>query len=351
MAIRPGERVLLLTDPRLDPRVVQAIEGLARARGATARVFMETTSQVLEIPESVRPLLEEADFVVSTWFCSVLSPFCIDLRRRGQRWVKITYFRDFDLLGTAQARFPPELVGELIRATAARLPQEGDFELSFTDPRGTDLRIGYTQAMRKALLSGNRWRGRMLADEPGCYVHYLPTHGPNLWDRTAHHNDDSAPVALSGVLVPQGAVGFAEPFESRVRCRFEGVTIVDVDVNSDAPWARALVESLPGSQLIELGCGFSPKAPRNTLYPAGSNAPGTLHFGVNLREPSSWIRTMLPGWEEPPIHLDLVVHDATVVAGGTGLIEAGDLLALHDRSVHEAAAQFGDPLEILQGIS
>ena len=350
MAIRCGERVLMLTDPYLDPRVVQAIEGLARARGASLRVFMEATSQVEEIPPSVRPLLEEADFVVSTWFCSVISPLCIELRRRGQRWVKITYFRDFDLLQTPQACFPPELVGELIRSTANRFPEQGDFDLVLTNPRGTKLRIGYTEAMCHALLSGNRWRGQMLADEPGCYVHYLPSHGPNLWDRTAHNNDDAAALDFKGELVPDGAVGFPDSFDSQLRCSFEGDTIVAVDLQTDAPWGRALAEALPGARLIELGCGFAPKASRSTIYPAGSNAPGTLHFGVTLREPSAWLRTRLPQWEEPPTHLDLVVHDATVRAGGHLLIDNGDLLALHDPAVLEAAARFGDPLVLLEGV-
>ena len=84
---------------------------------------MEPTSQVTEIPDAVRPILEQADFVVSTWFCSASHPYCIGLRRKGQRWVKITFFRNLDLLHTPQARFPTELVGELIRATAARIPR------------------------------------------------------------------------------------------------------------------------------------------------------------------------------------------------------------------------------------
>ena len=33
-AIRPGERVLILADPLLDPRVIDAVIGLAAARGA-----------------------------------------------------------------------------------------------------------------------------------------------------------------------------------------------------------------------------------------------------------------------------------------------------------------------------
>lgn len=346
-AIRPRERVLLLVDPLLDQRVVRVIEGLAAARGATVRVFQESTSQVTEIPEAVKPLLAEADFVVSTWFCSVISPFCIELRRRGQRWVKITYFRDLDLLDTPQGRFPPELVGELIRATAARIPTDRPFELAFGCPRGTDFRIGYTPAMARALLAGNRWRGRMLADEPGCYVHYLPTHGPNLWDRTAHANEADAPVAMSGAVVAEGAVGFPCPFPARVAVRFEGDLVREVEVASDEPWARALRADLPGARLIELGCGFSPKAPRDTVYPAGSNAPGALHFGVDLRAPSDWLRLALPRWEEPPVHVDFVLHDATVRIDGVPLVDGGHLVALDDPAVREAATAYGDPLDVL----
>ena len=83
---------------------------------------MEPSSRVTEIPDAIKPLLERASFVVSTWFCSIIDPFCIGLRKRGQRWVKITYFRNLDLLHTPQARFPIDLVGEITRATIPLLP-------------------------------------------------------------------------------------------------------------------------------------------------------------------------------------------------------------------------------------
>jgi hypothetical protein len=345
-AVRPGEKVLMLTDPLLDPRVVDAVSGLARSRGAEVRQYMEPTSQVLEVPASVRPLLEESDFVVSTWFCSIISPFCIGLRAKGQRWVKITYFRDLDLLYTPQARFPAELVGELIRATAARMPAER-FDLEFSDGRGTDFRIRYDEGMRSRLLAGNRWRGKMFADEPGCYVHYLPTHGPNLWDRTAHGNDALAPVSMRGTVYPEWAVGFGKPFGERIACEFEDDTVVEV--RGDSEEARVLREMLVGGKLIELGCGFNPKAPRLTAYPAGSNAPGALHFGIDLAKPADYIRRVMPQWEEPPVHVDLVTLDATVTAGSRPLVERGFLSALKDPKVVEAARQYGDPVELLEG--
>ena len=345
-AFKQGERVLLLTDPLLDVRVADAIMGLARARGATVRQFMETSSQITAVPEAAKALVAEADFVVSTWFCSIMDPFFIAQRARGQRWVKITYFRDLDLLHTAQARFPAELVGEIIRATASRFPAGKDFKVKFADTRGTDFSIGYTADMREALLASNRWRGKMFADEPGCYVHYLPTHGPNLWDRTAHRNDANAPVSMSGTLYPQWAVGFGQPFADRVGCRFDGDTIVEVTGGSNE--AAILRTMLLGGRLIELGCGFNPKAPRHTIYPAGSNAPGALHFGIDLAQPSDYILRTMPQWEEPPVHMDLVCLDSSVSVDGVPLVEAGFLSALRDPAVRAAATRFGNPVELLE---
>ena len=349
-AIRPGEKVLMLTDPLLDPRVVDAVSGIARARGAELRAVMETSTRVLECPEAVKPMLEQADFVVSTWFCSIIDPFCIAQRKRGQRWVKITYFRDLDLLKTPQARFPAELVGEIIRATARAYPESGDFDLQWSDARGSDFRIRFTAPMRKNMLAGNRWRGKMLADEPGCYVHYLPTHGPNLWDRTAHLNDNTAPVEMSGTIYPTWAIGFEKPWEEKIGCRFEADTIVEVTGTSDT--AAILREMLLGGKLIELGCGFNPKAPRHTVYPAGSNAPGALHFGIDLAKPSDYIRRVMPDWEEPPVHMDMICYDSTVQTiaanGKQTLIDRGFLTALRDPEVIKAAGAYGDPVSLLE---
>ena len=250
------------------------------------------------------------------------------------------------MLYTPQARFPAELVGELIRATAARMPSQS-FDLAFSDERGTDLRIAYTADMRANLLAGNRWRGKMFADEPGCYVHYLPTHGPNLWDRTAHGNDNDAPVEITGTVYPEWAVGFAKPFAERIACEFKGDTVVEVRGKSEE--ARVLKEMLIGGRLIELGCGFNPKAPRRTAYPAGSNAPGALHFGIDLAKPADYIRRVMPQWEEPPVHVDLVTLDATVTAGKQALVERGFLAALKDEQVVEAARRYGDPVDLLEG--
>ena len=346
-AIRAEDRVLILCDPLLDPRVVDAILGIAASRGAAAQVFMAPTTQLGDCPDEARALVENATFVVSTWFCSVNAPLFLKLRReKGQRWVKITYFRNLDVLTTPQARFPVELVGEITRANAALFPRGGDFDMRFTDPRGSDVTIHFTPEMVSNMLDTNRWRGQCIADQPGCYVHFLPSHGPNIYDRETFKRKPGAVAKMEGILYPQWAVGFPRPFEDRIGVEWKDTEVVKVHGNSRE--AEILRDMLVGGKVTELGCGHNPKAPRFAAYPAGSNAAGALHWGINYDEPSEYLRRVIPNWEEPPKHMDLATFDTTVTVGDRVLIDGGFLMALRSPQVVEAARRHGDPVELLE---
>jgi hypothetical protein len=346
--IRPGDHVVMLTDPLLDPRVVQAVYGLTKARGATFASYMGSSTRLTEVPEEAKALVARANFVVSTWFASVFDPFCIALRRdKGQRWVKITFFRNLDLLNTPQARFPIDVLGEIIRATGRLYPEAGPFDLKFSDMRGTNFSVKFTDDMVKRMRASNRWRGHNFADEDGCYVHYIPTHGPNLFETFMVGKDPNVKVGLNGTIFPQWAVGFEKPFEEKIGVEFRDDQVVAVHGNSLE--AQQLREFIIGGKLEELGCGHNPKAPRFDIYPAGPNSPGALHFGINGPKPSEHFRRAMPNWEEPHIHCDLVTFDSTVVAGNRVLIEDGYLKSLADPQVIAAASKYGDPLEMLEG--
>lgn len=73
-AIQPNHRVLMLTDPPLDSRVVGAVGGFAKARGATLSAHIAVSTTLTGVPEKVKPLIQSATFVVSTWFWSTLLP-------------------------------------------------------------------------------------------------------------------------------------------------------------------------------------------------------------------------------------------------------------------------------------
>jgi hypothetical protein len=346
-AIRPGDHVVMLTDPLLDPRVIQAVYGLARVRGATFASYMGPSTQLMAVPEEAKALVERATFVVSTWFASVIDPFCIGLRRnKGQRWIKITFFRNLDLLHTPQARFPLDILGEIIRASSRAYPDQGAFDLRFTDERGSNVVVNFTEAMRANMKADNRWRGHNIADEDGCYIHYLPTHGPNLFETKMLRGTqygEAGPV--NGILYPQWAVGFEKPFAEKIGVEFKDGRVAAIHGESEE---AELLRYTVGGTLEELGCGHNPKAPRFDIYPAGPNSPGALHFGVNAPAPSEYLRRVMPNWEEPHVHMDFVTFDSTVTAGNRTVIDQGFLKALRDPQVVEAASRYGDPIDLLE---
>lgn len=344
-AIRPGDHVVMLTDPLLDPRVIQAVYGLTKARGATFASYMGPSTQLLEVPDEAKATLERATFVVSTWFASVIDPFCIKLRaEKGQRWVKITFFRNYDLLQAPQARFPLDVLGEIIRATARLYPTAGDFDMRFSDPRGTNFEIKFTQGMRDSLLKHNRWRGHNVADEAGCYIHFIPIHGPNLYEPYCWKGAGNAPI--NGVIFPQWAPGFEKPFEEKIAVEMKDDRVVSVHGRSME--AEVMRDLCIGGKIEELGCGHNPKWPRFDIYPAGPNSPGGLHFGINGDKPSEYFRRVMPNWEEPHVHLDLVTFDTTVTAGNQTILDKGFLRSLRDPAVIKAASRYGDPIDLLE---
>ena len=236
--------------------MLQSVYGVAKARGATFASYMGTSTRLMEVPEEAKALIERATFVVSTWFASVIDPFCIDLRRKkGQRWVKITFFRNIDLLNTPQARFPIDLLGEIIRASSRAYPDTGNFDLRFTDERGTDIVVNFTEKMRAIMKQDNRWRGHNIADEDGCYIHYLPTHGPNLYELKMVGGDRAQHMPVNGILYPQWAVGFDKPFEEKIGVEFENGRVRAVHGTQRAGGDAALHRRRPAG-----GAGLRPQS-------------------------------------------------------------------------------------------
>lgn len=345
--IKPEDRVLLLLDKDLDPRVSSFIWDFAQARGASVRALYvdQATAASIAFPQEAVPLIEDATFIVSTWFSSIMDPYFITKRREnGQRWVKITYFRSLDLLKTEAAAFPLDVMSQLLTVTAEAFDTQGQNAITVTDPRGTELHISMSgEFTRQAILRDNRWRGELTTAKAGAYVHYIPTHGPNLYQDVGMKPLDS----IHGTIVPQWSVGFDAPFGEPVRISIDENRVTDV-VGRPSEQLDVLAAMLPEGRLIELGCGFNPKWPRNQIYPAGSNSAGAIHFGLDLTSESDWIKRVMPNWNEPPVHMDLVDLDATIEINGQVVVDRGYLCSLRDPRVTALAARYGNAIQLLE---
>jgi hypothetical protein len=140
-------------------------------------------------------------------------------------------------------------------------------------------------------------------------------------------------------------VGFDKPFEDKIGVEFENGRVRAVHGRSEE---AEVLRFIVGGALEELGCGHNPKAPRFDIYPAGPNSPGALHFGVNGLKESEYLRRVMPYWEEPHVHMDMVTFDTTVTAGNRTVIDKGLLMALRDPQVVALAERYGDPVDLLE---
>jgi hypothetical protein len=350
-AIRPDDRVLLLMDRGIDPQVPAYIAAFARGRGAAVQSLTVEHSGnpsganavSVDIPAEVEPILGWATFVVSTWFSSIVHPLPRRLRSvAGQRWVKITQFRDLDCLRSDAAAYPLDVISELLRQTAACYPVGNAALIQISDSRGTQVEIRMAPEHVSALLGQSRWRGEVTAEAPGCYVHYLPTHGPNLVDEAACGGSIEH---VDGVVHPQYCVGLEGRLDPSTSIEFRDNVVVGVDGGRED--CRVLETMLANSRLVELGCGFNPGWPRRQIYPAGSNAPGALHFGMDLDHEDDFIKRTLPDWPEPPVHMDVAIHDADVSINDKPIVANGRLLALDNAAVRTLASRYGDPVRLL----
>ena len=344
LAVRPDDKVLLLLDSTLDPRVTRFLWQLARGHGAQVQALIVEAAGTWEFPEEAKPLIEAATLVFTTWFSSSLDPYFFRLRQeKGQRYVKLTYFRSLDLMKSEAAAFPIDIISMLVRKTAQAFPSKGSAEVRIRDERGTDLKVTVSEQEIKSLMAQSRWRGEMTAERPGAYVHWIPMHGPNFWDFSATPGEFEA---IEGVIAPRRIVGFVEEFPADCRIRLNKNRVTAVEGPEHGPTAT-LREMLLDGKLIEIGCGFNPKHSRNQIYPAGSNSAGALHLGLDLPRPSAYLSGVLPDWPEPPEHVDAVLLDATVTINGAIVVDKGVLQATRDPEIRTATARYGRPEYLL----
>ena len=258
----------------------------------------------------------------------------------GQRWVKITYFRDLDLLNTPQAPLPVDLVGEIIRATARMYPRtrlRHDVQLpARVRPRHqVDAGHGQGPARQQSLARpGQGDRGRLLrALHADARAQHLR---PQLL--RARPGQAEAPARRHGRHVfPQWAIGFDKPFQTRSGSSSRTASSTKVHGKSlEADIMRDMLVRRE-AELHELGCGFNPKYPRYKAYPAGSNSPGACTSAPTRKAQRvhASARAALGGAAHPPGQRDVRLHregrqDRT-------LIDNGFLMALRDPKVVEEA--------------
>jgi leucyl aminopeptidase (aminopeptidase T) len=294
LGVRPGEDVLVVTDPdRLS--VARALRDGARRAGADAvlAVMDERATDGTEPPAPIAAALQAADVFIAPTSRSLshtrARKQASEAGARGATMPGVTadmlarvMALDFDTMAARS-----QAVAELLdRASAARL----------TCPRGSDLHFDLTG--RAGLPDDGRLSERGAFGNLPCGEGFI------------------APLGGEGVMVAASLAPLGlsdEPARLTVR---EG-HIVDAEGGLGPAYLERLrAHGEAGTNLAELGVGTNDRAGLSGNVLEDEKILGTVHvaFGASAG---------IGGTVSVPIHLDAVVLDASLIVDGVVVLEAG----------------------------
>ncbi len=311
LAVRRGERVLIVADPATQPEIYQALAGAAQAAGAEYTVALMPTRDAAgatSLTDPIAQALEATDVLIGVTRASGAPTYARRvaelLRARRLRALSMV-MRDLDnyLHGAATADY--EALDALGRRVAARWAAAEEIRV-LTDA-GTDLRAGVTKepVMDQVVIVECG-----LAREPG---------------REAAFSDGEVSQrprvgTVHGVLVIDGpAAGLrgADPFTLEVA---SGAVTRVLGAGGRARQLDAVFAQVPCARhLAEIGLGLNARALRSGDFEEEKKALGNVHVGLGDD-------LFYGGSHACAIHWDLVCYQATVLLNGEPLFDRGRLL-------------------------
>ncbi len=319
--LKPGEKVLILTEHTVDPVVLQALAaGVAYVGGDVHLMSVAPFSPGgwdRENPSSIPPAAHsEADLVIAcTWWAEVHTEtmFFSVVGRKQKKFVSLHMAATASALATG-ARWPVEIYYAVLRKAHAILGSGGD--LHVTTPSGTDV----------------TFRGIELTPDDGPLT-------PGGWRPFPYGGANFYPADTEGVFVVDDSTVTGVP-EEPCRVYMKDNVVERIEGGREADQIRAYG---PGGYYMRHALlGLNPKVriAGGTQFEREKHA-GAFYLGIDgltdgVADPSQ------PGYA----HCDCQMDRPTITVGGELIVEHGNLLLLDDLEVREVAAKFGPP-EIL----
>ena len=290
-AVRPGEKVLIITDPGVDLSVAYSLMQASLAVGAEATVV---TMNVRAIPGDEPPPQVAQAMLVSDVIYQVTSTIMFytqakeEACKKGARFLGMTGITPEVLAGPVltetdfreQRLVLEKLTRRLTEARKARI----------TTPGGTDLVLSL--------------EGRMAVANPGFVT------APGEISGTPNIESYIAPIedSINGIAIIDGTISISGLVDSPVKIRIEGGLAREIEGGKDAQNLRKKLEALDNPsvyQVAELGIGLNPGGQIRGAIIEDEGALGTCHIalGDNHR---------FGGTSHAPVHIDMVQRDPTI---------------------------------------
>lgn len=367
LALKGGEKVLLIWDNTMDPLVLEALTRAIRELPGTKldvinfHGFTELTDtvDVLEKvllanwwPDWLWQAMSRYDVVVQA--SRIVIHYLPPDWREGRvktRLVRMPYVTR-ELLAADTISFPEELYAAINAKVWEQL--KGAKEIRITDPLGTDLRVA---------LDEEYWKFWMEKRPMGGRLPYNPGHitvSPALLKPRA--NGVLVVTALHTGLIPRIKLTIENSQITKIEGggRFAEVLKAANEKHKDIQYP-----GYPGpgiNWLEEISLGTQPRAIRASnwqelrgmarwaAYAQARSRSGVLHIAFGTAGVSGTEGTLANFLKERGLilnHRDTELYHATYVADGRVIVKDGHLMALDDPEIRKIAAKYGDPDQLL----
>lgn len=307
LAVRPGEQVALVCDPRSELRMVHALAGAVEVAGGEYTILMipsRDAGRKNDLTPVVERGLEAADCLVGLTGSGGAPTYAAVVRRlldAGALRAISMVMRSLDNYteGAARADYEALLAeGHRLQAVWERAGR-----IRVTSPAGTDLRADVA-GERVIVECGFATEPGQAAAFSDGEVSQMPREG-----------------SAEGRIVVDGPVAHLGLPTSPITLEVEGGRVTEVGGNApeseELRWIVSGVEN--ADNVAEVGIGLNPLSRRNGDFEEEKKARGNVHVALGDN-------VYYGGSVRSPIHMDMVLYRPTVRLDGRTVVEDGRII-------------------------
>lgn len=303
VGVKSGETIAIITEPS-KLTIAETIASAVYEVGAepVITVMMPREVDSTEPPKCIAEMMKASDAFISVVGKSITHTHAVkDAIKDGSRGVVLTQFSDEMLIhGGLEANF--EATAPICKTMAKKL--ENSKEVVLTTANGTNLRYS---------ASGRRGNALYCMVEKGQFS-TVPTVEANVSPLEGTANG----VVIADGSIPYLGIGV---LEEPVKLIIEDGFITSI---SGGKQAKILEEDLRSKNdpnvynVAEMGVGLNPCCKFVGFMLEDEGVYGSVHIGIGTS-------ITLGGTVKAACHYDLIMRDATIVADGEVLMEAGQV--------------------------
>ncbi|MGG0670202.1 aminopeptidase [Sporosarcina koreensis] len=302
--VKPGEQVLIVTEPR-QLKIAEAVGAAVDAAGGELAMAVITprAADSQEPPKVVAAAMKESDVFISAVYTSITHTKAVkNAVANGSRGVMLTQFDEQMLVDSGvKADFPA--AAPICHAVAEIL--ENAREIILTTPHGTNLTMSAT---------GRKSNAMTCMVNPGQFAP-VPTVEANVSPLEGTANG----TIVANASIPYLGIGVLdEPVTAIVK---DGM-ITSIEGGKEA---RILSDDLASKNdpnvynIAEIGVGLNPECKFIGSMLEDEGVFGSVHIGIGSS-------LTLGGNVVAACHYDLIMTDVTLVVDGQTVIKDGDVL-------------------------